>query len=165
MTDPQLSHVDRSGTARMVDVGEKPVTRRRAVARAVVCMQPATAAAIRQNAVCKGDVLTVARIAGIQAAKRTDGLIPLCHSLPLEQVDVDFTWLEDGRLEIAACAVTTAKTGVEMEALTAASIAALTVYDMAKGMDRGMQIALIELVEKSGGRSGHYVRQGRSAPQ
>ncbi|RMF44793.1 MAG: cyclic pyranopterin monophosphate synthase MoaC [Planctomycetota bacterium] len=158
MADSRLSHVDGSGTARMVDVGDKPVTRRRAVARAVVRMQPATGEEIRSQTIRKGDVLTVARIAGIQAAKRTDALIPLCHSLPLETVDIEFTWLDPGSLEIRSTAVTSAKTGVEMEALTAAAVAGLTVYDMAKAMDRAMRIESVELVEKSGGRSGHYVR-------
>jgi cyclic pyranopterin phosphate synthase len=143
----------------MVDVGDKDVTERRAVARAVVRMSPATAALVEAGDAPKGDVIGVARIAGIQAAKRTDELIPLCHSLPLSFVDVaaalDTT---AGTLTLTAEARTTAQTGVEMEAMTAASVAALTVYDMIKGVERGVVVEAVELVEKSGGKSGHWRR-------
>jgi cyclic pyranopterin phosphate synthase len=135
----------------MVDVGDKEVTDRRAVARAVVRMAPETAAAVRRGDAPKGDVLGTARIAGIQAAKRTAELIPLCHPLPLSFVDVRLKVLEDG-VEIETEARTSGRTGVEMEALTAASVAALTVYDMVKGIERGVEIAELTLLEKSGGR-------------
>jgi cyclic pyranopterin phosphate synthase len=143
----ELSHVDEAtGDVRMVDVGAKPVTRRRAVARAHVRMAPGTAARLRS--LPKGDALTVARIAGIQAAKRTSELIPLCHPLPLTVVDVDLTVVAEG-VAIEAAAETTAQTGVEMEALTAAAVAALTVYDMAKAVDKEMRIEGVELVSKT----------------
>jgi cyclic pyranopterin phosphate synthase len=153
----RLTHLDDQGAARMVDVGAKEVTARRAVARAVVRMAPATAAAVAAGDAPKGDVLGTARIAGIQAAKRTGDLIPLCHPLPLDHVDVAAEVFDD-RVEIEATASVTARTGVEMEAMTAAAIAALTIYDMVKGMDRSVTVERIELVEKSGGRSGHWVR-------
>ena len=140
----ELSHVDETGAVRMVDVGAKPSQRRRAVARAVVRMSPATAGRLRE--LPKGDALTTAQLAGIMAAKRTSELIPLCHPLPLAHVSVDLTVVEDG-VEIVAAAETTAQTGVEMEALTAASVAALTVYDMAKAIDKTMTFA-VELLEK-----------------
>jgi cyclic pyranopterin phosphate synthase len=139
-----LSHVDETGAVRMVDVGAKPAQRRRAVARAVVRMAPETAARLRD--LPKGDALTTAQVAGIMAAKRTSELIPLCHPLPLTHIEVDTRVLDDG-VEITAAAETTAQTGVEMEALTAASVAALTVYDMAKAIDKGMTFA-VELLEK-----------------
>jgi cyclic pyranopterin monophosphate synthase len=135
----------------MVDVGDKAVTDRRAVARAVVRMAPETAAAVARGDAPKGDVVGTARLAGIQAAKRTSDLIPLCHPLPLSFVDVRIALRED-RVEIETEARTTARTGVEMEALTAASVAALTVYDMVKGLERGVEIAELVLLEKSGGR-------------
>ncbi|HET8821548.1 MAG TPA: cyclic pyranopterin monophosphate synthase MoaC [Thermoleophilaceae bacterium] len=147
----ELTHIDDAGSARMVDVGDKAVTDRRAVARAVVRMAPETAAAVARGDAPKGDVVGTARIAGIQAAQRTSGLIPLCHPLPLSFVDVRLEVLED-RVEIETEARTTAQTGVEMEALTAASVAALTVYDMVKGIERGVEIAELTLLEKSGGR-------------
>jgi cyclic pyranopterin phosphate synthase len=140
----ELSHVDETGAVRMVDVGAKPSQRRRAVARAVVRMSPGTAGRLRE--LPKGDALTTAQLAGIMAAKRTSELIPLCHPLPLSHVSVDLTVVEDG-VEIVAAAETTAQTGVEMEALTAASVAALTVYDMAKAIDKTMTFA-VELLEK-----------------
>jgi cyclic pyranopterin phosphate synthase len=140
----ELSHVDEQGAVRMVDVGAKPAQRRRAVARAVVHMAPETAARLRD--LPKGDALTTAQLAGIMAAKRTSELIPLCHPLPLTRIEVDTRVLDDG-VEIIAAAETTAQTGVEMEALTAASVAALTVYDMAKAIDKGMTFA-VELLEK-----------------
>jgi cyclic pyranopterin monophosphate synthase len=143
----ELSHVDEAtGEVRMVDVGAKPVSRRRAVARGRVRMDPATAARLRS--LPKGDALTVARIAGIQAAKRTGELIPLCHPLPLTVVELGLEVDDDG-VAIEAAAETTAQTGVEMEALTAVAVAALTVYDMAKAVDKGMRIDGVELVSKS----------------
>jgi cyclic pyranopterin monophosphate synthase len=141
-----LSHVDESGAVRMVDVGAKPLSRRRAVARATVRMAPETAQRLGQ--LPKGDALTTAQLAGIMAAKRTSDLIPLCHPLPLSVVDVTLSVAAEG-VEIIASAETTAQTGVEMEALTAASVAALTVYDMAKAIDKGMVIAEVTLVEKT----------------
>jgi cyclic pyranopterin phosphate synthase len=142
----KLSHVDASGAVRMVDVGDKPLSRRRAVARAEVRMAPETARRLRE--LPKGDALTTAQLAGIMAAKRTSELIPLCHPLPLTKVDVDLTVGETG-VEIVATAETTAQTGVEMEALTAASVAALTVYDMAKAIDKEMVVAYLRLLEKT----------------
>ena len=150
-----LSHLDGEGRARMVDVGEKPITRRRAVAEGSVRVSGELAEAIRADTVKKGNLLEVARLAGIQATKRTDELIPLCHSLLLEHADVE-AWLEDGRVRLRAEAVTSAKTGVEMEALTAVNIAALTVIDMGKAIDPGRVIEEVRLVEKTGGRGGPY---------
>jgi cyclic pyranopterin phosphate synthase len=156
---PRLTHLDEAGTARMVDVGAKPETARRAVARAVVRMTPETAAAVAAGDAPKGDVLGVARIAGIQAAKRTGELIPLCHPIGLDAVDVDAEVdAEAGTVTLTATASVTARTGVEMEAMTAASVAALTVYDMVKGLERGVEIASVALLEKSGGRSGVWRR-------
>ena len=141
----------------MVDVGEKAETAREAEARGAVLMQPETAALIRTGAAAKGDVLAVARIAGIMAAKRTSELIPLCHPVPLTSSEVDFDWDDSGStLVIRAVARTVGKTGVEMEALTAVSVAALTIYDMCKAVDRGMRIEAIRLTHKSGGKSGTY---------
>src|SRR5713226_4558525 len=140
----ELSHVTEAGDVRMVDVGGKPLSRRRAVARASVRMAPQTARRLRE--LPKGDALTTAQLAGIMAAKRTSELIPLCHPLPLTHIEVDTRVLDDG-VEITAAAETTAQTGVEMEALTAASVAALTVYDMAKAIDKGMTFS-VELLEK-----------------
>ncbi len=134
-TAAKLTHVDETGRAHMVDVGEKAVTHRTATASAVCSMSETTAQAIRDNALHKGDVLQVARIAGIGAAKRTDELIPLCHTVPLDQVEIQFDWLEPTKLGITATAKTTGRTGVEMEALVAASLAALTIYDMCKSSD------------------------------
>ena len=141
----ELSHVDESGEVRMVDVGSKPVSRRRARARAVVRMAPDTASRLRE--LPKGDALAAARLAGIMAAKRTSELIPLCHPLPLTHVAVELDVGEDS-VEIVASAETQAQTGVEMEALVAATVAALTVYDMAKGVDSGMEIGEVRLLEK-----------------
>ena len=155
----ELTHLDDEGTARMVDVGAKEATARRAVARAVVRMDPATAARVAAGDAPKGDVLGTARIAGIQAAKRTGELIPLCHPLPLDHVDVDAAVdAPAGTVTITAEARVTARTGVEMEALTAASVAALTVYDMVKGIEKGVEITSVVLLEKSGGRSGDWRR-------
>ncbi|MFQ5914481.1 MAG: cyclic pyranopterin monophosphate synthase MoaC [Nitrospinota bacterium] len=178
----QLTHVNPSGRAHMVDVGEKPVTRRDAVARGRVWMRPETLDLIRDNTAAKGDVLGVARVAGIQAAKKTGELIPLCHSLSISGVDVDFSlglgaaksrlrstaaketgdtaWVDiEARVRVAA------RTGVEMEALTAVGVAALTIYDMCKAADRSMVISDIRLVSKSGGRSGQYRRPGEPADE
>jgi cyclic pyranopterin phosphate synthase len=166
-----LSHFDESGAARMVDVGQKPVTERMARASARVQMRPATLTMVRHGSLNKkGDVLQVARLAGITAAKRTGDLIPLCHPLPLDGVTIDFAMPEETAasttaaddstvaLTIEATVRTTARTGVEMEALTAVAVAALTVYDMCKSVDRGMVIEQIQLEEKSGGKSGHFTR-------
>jgi cyclic pyranopterin phosphate synthase len=147
MSSPQFSHLDAEGTARMVDVGAKPVQRRTAVATGFIECAPTTVLALKDRALPKGDVLTVARIAAIQAAKITDKLIPLCHGLPLDRVDVDFE-IQDRGVAIRATSVVSAKTGVEMEALTAVSVAALTIYDMCKAVDKGMVIGSIQVVEK-----------------
>lgn len=148
MSSPAFSHLDAAGTARMVDTGHKPIQRRTATAEGFVSMAPATITALRDRALPKGDVLTVARIAAIQAAKRTDSLIPLCHSLPLDAVDVDFSVLDDG-VAIRATASTSSRTGVEMEALTAVSIAGLTIYDMCKAVDKAMVLQNIRLTSKT----------------
>ena len=158
----RLTHLDAEGTARMVDVGAKAVTRRRAVARATVRMRPETAAVVLAGDAPKGDVLGVARIAGIQAAKRTGELIPLCHPLGLDHVDVDAAVdAAAGTITITTEAGLEARTGVEMEAMTAAAVAALTVYDMVKGLDKGVAIEQVVLLEKSGGRSGTWRRGER----
>jgi cyclic pyranopterin monophosphate synthase len=155
----ELTHLDESGRARMVDVGAKPATERRAVARATVRVSTKTASRVLAGDAPKGDVLGVARIAGIQAAKRTSELIPLCHPLALTFVGVEASIdTEAGAISLTAEARTTGPTGVEMEAMTAASVAALTVYDMVKGIERGAEIAEVVLVEKSGGRSGQWTR-------
>ena len=159
----KLSHLDSKGAANMVDVSAKGETRRTAVAEARVAMQPGTLAEILEKGVPKGDVLTVARVAGIQAAKRCADLIPLCHPLPLNWVAVEFTAEPPARLCITAECRVTGPTGVEMEALTAAGIAALTVYDMCKSMDRGMAIEQVRLLRKEGGRSGVWEREGAGA--
>jgi cyclic pyranopterin phosphate synthase len=156
-----LSHFDETGASRMVDVGEKPVTRRAARASGVVTMAATTLTLIRDKKAAKGDVLEVARLAGIMAAKRTPELIPLCHPLPLESVIIDFDFADEHTLRIEATVQVESKTGVEMEALTAVGVAALTVYDMCKSADRGMSIDRIQLEEKSGGRSGHWRRDGK----
>jgi cyclic pyranopterin phosphate synthase len=155
----ELTHLDAAGRARMVDVGEKPTTERRAVARAVVRVSAETARAVQAGDAPKGDVLGVARIAGIQAAKRTAELIPLCHPLALTFVGVDAAvHVDDHEIVLTAEARTTGPTGVEMEAMTAAAVAGLTVYDMVKGIERGAELAEIVLLEKSGGRSGEWHR-------
>jgi len=152
-----LTHTDKEGRAKMVDVGDKPVTTRTATASGFVRMAAATLEAIREHRTPKGDPLEVARVAGIMAAKRTSELIPLCHNLPLTQADVQLDLEADG-IAITATARTDGKTGVEMEALTAASAAALTLYDMCKAIDKAMVITNIRLESKTGGRSGDYVR-------
>jgi cyclic pyranopterin phosphate synthase len=155
----ELTHLDRDGQARMVDVGGKAATERRARARAIVKVTPETARVVLAGDAPKGDVIGVARIAGIQAAKRTSELIPLCHPLALTFVGVEGTVdAQSGEIELIAEARTTGPTGVEMEALTAASVAALTVYDMVKGIERGAEIASVALLQKSGGRSGEWRR-------
>ncbi len=159
-TMDQLSHFDDSGASRMVDVGGKQVTRRSARASGCVRMSAETAALIRDKRAAKGDVLEVARLAGIMATKRTADLIPLCHPLPIESVKLEFTFVDERTLRIDATVQVESKTGVEMEALTAVSVAALTVYDMCKAIDRGITIDRIQLEEKSGGRSGHWQREG-----
>ena len=156
----ELSHFDATGASRMVDVSAKPVSRRVARASGVVQMSAATLALVRDKQAAKGDVLEVARLAGIMAAKRTSELIPLCHNLPLESVTIDYIFVNDHSLQISATVQVEAKTGIEMEALTAVSVAALTVYDMCKAVDRGMSIGPIQLEEKTGGRSGHWRREG-----
>ena len=155
----QLSHFDESGASRMVDVGAKPETQRVARASALVRMTPATLALVRDRKLSKGDVLEVARLAGIMAAKKTAELIPLCHPLPLTSVKLDFTYDDGDAIRIEATAKVFGRTGVEMEALTAVSVAALTVYDMCKAVDRGMAIERVRLEEKDGGKSGHFVRE------
>jgi cyclic pyranopterin phosphate synthase len=153
----ELTHFDARGNAAMVDVTDKAITDRTATARARITMQPETLALILRGDAKKGDVLGVARLAGIMAAKRTADLIPLCHPLPISSVKVDLTAdSNNNAVEIAATVRTTGRTGVEMEALTAASVAALTVYDMCKAVDRGMRIDGIRVVEKSGGKSGDF---------
>jgi cyclic pyranopterin phosphate synthase len=156
MTD--LTHFDAAGGSRMVDVGEKEVTPRAARASGVVRMEPATQALIRDRQLAKGDVLEVARLAGIQAAKRTWELIPLCHPLPLEAVELRFEFPDARQVAIEAVVRLHGRTGVEMEAMTAVSVAALTIYDMCKSVDRSMTVERIRLEEKSGGRSGHFRR-------
>ena len=148
-----MTHLDSAGTARMVDVSGKAVSERRARAEAVVLMSPETAQAVARGDALKGDVLGTARIAAIQAAKRTAELIPLAHPLPLTHVEVDFALEPDeGRIAVVAFARTADRTGVEMEAMTAAAVASLTIYDMVKGMERGVEIGSLRLLEKSGGR-------------
>jgi len=155
-----LTHLSDAGEASMVDVGAKAVTERVARARAVVRMRPATLREIVEGNAPKGDVLAVARVAGIQAAKRTSDLIPLCHPLPLTKVAVDFETAQGDTLMITTLCKVSGRTGVEMEAMTAASVAALTVYDMAKGLEKGIVIESVALLEKSGGKSGTWNRGG-----
>jgi cyclic pyranopterin phosphate synthase len=152
-----FTHFDAAGNAVMVDVSAKPATDRSATARARITMRPETAAMIRDGTAKKGDVIGVARIAGIMAAKRTADLIPLCHPLPVAAVTLDLT-VGEAAVEIAATVRTTGPTGVEMEALTAASVAALTIYDMCKAVDRGMRIEAVRVVHKAGGKSGVFVQ-------
>jgi cyclic pyranopterin phosphate synthase len=161
----RLTHFDETGSARMVDVGDKVVTRRECVARATVRMAPATLAAIRDGRAAKGDVLALARIAGVQAAKRTSEWIPLAHPLPLDVVEMELQLDEAAScVHIEACVRAHAKTGVEMEALVAATAAGLTLYDMCKAIDRGMTIDAVRLVRKSGGKSGEWQRPDEDAP-
>jgi cyclic pyranopterin phosphate synthase len=155
----ELTHVNAAGEAHMVNVGAKGETEREAIATGGVRMQPETLAKIRQMEMKKGDVLSVARVAGIMAAKKTPELIPLCHTLLLEQATVDFEFVGDDYIKIIATVKCTGKTGVEMEALTAASVSCLTIYDMCKAIDRGMTIESVRLEKKSGGKSGTFVRE------
>jgi cyclic pyranopterin phosphate synthase len=154
----RLTHLDERGAARMVDVSDKAVTARSATAHATVEMKSETLELILSGAAKKGDVLATARIAGIMAAKKTSDLIPLCHPLAISKAEVEFTPQGNSALDIVATVKVEGKTGVEMEALTAASVAALTIYDMCKAVDRGMRITNICLIEKSGGKSGRYKR-------
>jgi cyclic pyranopterin phosphate synthase len=158
----RLTHLDERGAARMVDVAEKAVTVREALAECLVRMAPATLRAVRQGT-AKGDALQVARVAGIMAAKRTSELIPLCHPLPLTSVSVDFEFVR-GAVRVLATARVVGQTGVEMEALTAASIAGLTLIDMTKGIERGVYLETVRLLEKSGGRSGTWKRASHQKP-
>jgi cyclic pyranopterin phosphate synthase len=161
-TENKLSHINNNGDANMVDVSTKEITKRIATAQSVLLMQQETALAIKENLSKKGDVLAVSRIAGIQAAKQTSSLIPLCHILSLSKVEINFKFIDDAnklaRLQITSQCITIGQTGVEMEALTAVSIAALTVYDMCKAIDKGMIIESTMLVQKSGGNSGDFSR-------
>jgi cyclic pyranopterin monophosphate synthase len=159
-----LTHFDPSGASRMVDVGGKAVTQRVARASGLVRMQPATLQRIKDRGLAKGDVLEVSRLAGIMAAKRTGELIPLCHPLALDGVSVGFSFPDEQTVAIEATVRVTAKTGVEMEALVAVSVAALTIYDMCKAIDRGMSIERVQLEEKAGGNSGHFVREVQEPP-
>ncbi|MBB3172731.1 cyclic pyranopterin phosphate synthase [Endobacter medicaginis] len=157
MSDGRLTHLDAEGRAAMVDVGDKPATSRTATAAATIRMRPETLAAILSGAMPKGDVLATARIAGIMAAKQTASLIPLCHPLPISSAKVALDASPDGQgIDIRATVRTTGPTGVEMEALTAASVAALTLYDMCKAIDRGMSVERLRVIAKSGGRSGDW---------
>ena len=155
--DDELTHLDREGQARMVDVGTKDKTSREAKARATLRMKPETRRVLLSGNVPKGDALAAARIAGIQASKRTSELIPLCHPLPLTSVDVAVDRV-DGGAQVTVTAATTAQTGVEMEAMTAAAIGAVTIYDMVKGVERGVEIGPVRLLRKSGGKSGEWHR-------
>lgn len=159
---PELTHFDEQGASRMVDVGDKPISKRLARASGRVVMDPATLEKVRNSSGPKGEVLGVARLAGIMAAKRTADLIPLCHPLPLEGVEIGFELADEGTITIEAVVRVEARTGVEMEALVAVSTAALTIYDMCKSLDRGMIIERVRLEEKSGGRSGHFVRSAKA---
>ncbi len=159
----KFTHFDDEGASHMVDVGEKEVTLRIARASGRVRMSPATLELVHARKLGKGDVLEVARLAGIMAAKRTAELVPLCHTLPLDAVEIGFDFDDEACVRVQATARATARTGVEMEALTAVSVAALTIYDMCKAVDRGIVIEQIQLEEKSGGRSGHYVRDSQTS--
>ena len=158
-----LSHFDDEGASRMVDVSAKAESAREARASALVRMKPETLVVIRDRGVSKGDVLGVARLAGMMAAKRTGELIPLCHPIGLDGVEVGFTYVDDATIRVEATVRTSGKTGVEMEAMTASAVAALTIYDMVKGVDRGVVIESVRLEEKSGGKSGTY-RRGATPP-
>lgn len=154
-----LTHFDEDGASRMVDVGAKAVTARTAIAESFVAMKPETQKLILDRRVSKGDVLEIARIAGIMATKKTADLIPLCHPLSINSVRLDFESLSETTIRIESTVKIDGKTGVEMEALTAVSVAALTIYDMCKAIDRAMSLGPTQLVEKSGGKSGHYIRK------
>lgn len=154
----KLSHIDEFGNASMVDISSKKQTARVATAEATLGMDPSTLDLIDEGKIEKGDVLAVARVAGIQAAKRTSDLIPLCHPLAIEKIDIDFARVDKSTLRIEAVCRLTGKTGVEMEAMTAVSVAALTIYDMCKGVEKGIEIRGIRLVSKKGGKSGSWKR-------
>ncbi|MCX7913994.1 MAG: cyclic pyranopterin monophosphate synthase MoaC [Thermodesulfovibrionales bacterium] len=156
----ELSHFDKKGNARMVDISHKPITNRKAIAKGAVLMNSRTINLIKEGSVAKGDVLSIARIAGIMAAKKVSGLIPLCHPISLSSVSIEF-FIDDEnkKIEIETTVTSTGQTGVEMEALTGTTIAALTIYDMCKAIDKGMVISDIMLIEKEGGRSGYFKRQ------
>jgi len=156
LSEARTAHIGADGALTMVDVGAKTVTRRTARALALVHLPPAAASALHAGTLPKGDAFVAAQIAGILAAKRTGDLIPLCHPLPLDAVDVTFAWDNEQTLRIETTATTSAKTGVEMEALTAASIAALTIYDMCKSVDKGIRIESVRLLSKTGGKSGDW---------
>jgi cyclic pyranopterin monophosphate synthase len=158
VSDPQLTHLDETGAARMVDVGAKPETQREATAECFVRMAPATVRAVRESELAKGDALGVARVAGIMGAKRTPDLIPLCHPLPLTSVEVSFDVGDEG-VRVEATARVTGHTGVEMEALTAAAVAGLTLIDMVKALEKGVHLERVRLLRKSGGRSGEWRRE------
>jgi cyclic pyranopterin phosphate synthase len=160
-----LPHFDEQGQARMVDVSEKPVTRRLARARGQVRMLPETLRRIRDRKLAKGDVLEIARIAAIMASKKTADLIPLCHPLRLDSVDISFRFPDDRSVEIETSVVGYDRTGVEMEAMFSVSVAALTIYDMCKSVDRGMTIGEIQLMEKSGGKRGHFTREAQATAE
>ncbi|MHB1558156.1 MAG: cyclic pyranopterin monophosphate synthase MoaC [Isosphaeraceae bacterium] len=160
----ELSHFDESGASRMVDVSDKETTLRTARASGVVRMQPATLRLVRDRRLSKGDVLEVARLAGIMAAKRTGELIPLCHPLGLDAAEVSFSPVEPDGIRVESRVTTRGRTGIEMEAMVAVSVACLTIYDMCKGIDREMVIGAIQLEEKSGGRRGHYLRDQAAGP-
>ena len=162
--EPRLSHLDERGGARMVDVSGKAITAREAVAEGFVAMRPQTLALIQEGGLPKGDVLAVARVAGIQAAKRTSELVPMCHPLPISGIAIALDPVDGARLRVRATVRTEGRTGVEMEALTAVSVAALTVYDMCKAVDRGMRIEGVRLLEKRGGKSGEWVADEERAP-
>ncbi len=155
----ELTHINKNGEVSMVDVSKKGITNRTAVAHAAVKMKESTLTSILAGEMKKGDVFACARIAGIMAAKRTAEVIPLCHPIPLTHIEVDVQVKEPDRVEILATVKCSATTGVEMEAMCAASVAALTIYDMCKAVDRGMEIVSVKLLEKDGGRSGHYIRK------
>lgn len=152
----ELTHLDKNGAAHMVDVGDKQTTKRTAQAQAVITMQPETLRRIAEGTMPKGDVFACARIAGIMAAKRTSDLIPMCHPLPIDGVEVEITPISETEVRLVSTLRCTHKTGIEMEALTAVSVAALTIYDMCKAIDRGMRIDQVLLLHKAGGKSGEY---------
>lgn len=158
-----LPHLNEEGRAHMVDVSQKPDTVREATARAILCMQPATLQRVKDGAVAKGDVLAVAQVAAIQGAKRTADLIPLCHPLPIAGIAVAFSFADESHLQVDVTVRTKGPTGVEMEALCGATAGALTVYDMCKAIDRAMTMSFVGLMEKNGGKSGHFVRQAEVA--
>jgi len=162
MEEKKLTHLDEKGNARMVDVGDKANTKRTALAEALVIMEPATLRMIEEGEGPKGDVYSCARIAGIMAAKKTHELIPMCHPLPIDSVKIEIAGEGENRVRIRARVSCTYHTGVEMEALTACSVAALTVYDMCKAVDRGMEIGPVRLLEKTGGKSGTFRREGEA---